>query len=92
MSTNELKEAINKLFDSTVNDSILEIPNSKDKLFTANSDFWHLNACINQPNNFDAYCTGYLDAAKLLARIVIFSGRRMDTLIYPIALSIQTLC
>lgn len=65
-------------------DNSLEYPNSKDKLFTSSGDLWIYNACIDKFNGINAYAEGYLEAAKLLARIVIYSQSKMDTLVYPI--------
>ena len=77
-----LEEAARSLIDS-ITYYVPEFPDSKDKLFVSCHDFWELNACIYKSENLDAYADGYLDAAKLLSRIVIHSGRGMDTLIYP---------
>ena len=79
----ELQFAAQILYESTIDESF-EYPNSKDKLFADNKDFWQLNACIDKFNGIAAYASGYLEAAKLLARIVIYAQRHMDTLVYPI--------
>jgi hypothetical protein len=79
----KLEEAARLLYSSITSEAS-EYPNSKDKLFTSQKDSWHLNACISSYDKIGPYTAGYLDAAKLLARIVIFSGRGMDTLVYPI--------
>jgi hypothetical protein len=82
-SHEELEKAARALCFSII-DSSFEYPNSKDKLFVDSSYLWSLNACIDKFNGINAYATGYLDAAKLLARIVIYSRSKMDTLVYPI--------
>lgn len=62
----------------------MDLPNSKDKLFTDDKDYWHLNACISSFDKTAAYSIGYLKAAQLISRIVIYSGQQPDTLLYPI--------
>lgn len=79
----ELEKAARALCYSII-DSSFEHPNSKDKLFVDSREMWPLNACVDKFNGINAYAAGYLDAAKLLARIVIYSRSKMDTLVYPI--------
>lgn len=79
----EIRDAANTIWD-TIYDNEFAYPNSKDVLFSGNKDCWKLNACISSYDSAGAYALGYLNAAKLLARIVIFSERSMDTLVYPI--------
>lgn len=83
MDFKDLEIAAQKLYLSTL-ESDFEYPNSKDKLFVESRDDWRLNACITKFGADETYIAGYLDAAKLLARVVIFSQSHMDTLVYPI--------
>jgi len=69
----ELQQAAIALCRS-IADTSFAYPEGKDKLFSANKDFWRFNACIDKFYSADIYAFGYLNAAKLLARIVIFSG------------------
>lgn len=82
-TADELRDAANTIWDAICNNDF-EYPNSKDTLFSGNRYYWKLNACIGGHDSADAYVCGYANAAKLLARIVICSGRGMDTLVYPI--------
>jgi hypothetical protein len=79
----DLKAVASRLY-ALLNEGNSDFPNSADQLFVAGKTSWHLNACIDQFGHTDAYADGYLHAAKLLARIVIYSERGMDTLVYPI--------
>lgn len=83
MDSKDLELAAQMLLTSTF-DTNLENPNSEDRLFVHSKDYWHLNACITKFDGDHSYISGYLKAAKLLARIVIFSASYMDTLVYPI--------
>ncbi|MDF1685871.1 MAG: hypothetical protein ACJAXQ_000240 [Parvibaculaceae bacterium] len=59
-------------------------PHRIDKLFSGSEMAEHLNVCIHKSDGVNAYASGYLSAAKLLARIVIYSGHGLDTVVYPI--------
>ncbi len=82
-SIDKLSDAAKTLLRDLIS-SPSDYPNSKDKLFVDCQELWPLNACIHKFDGIDAYAIGYLNAAKLLARIVIYSQSRMDTLVYPI--------
>ncbi len=59
-------------------------PQKGDRLFGADSDWWH-NACPNYAwNPWHAYSTGYRCAADILVAFIDSSGREQDTLVYPI--------
>ncbi len=60
-------------------------PIAGDKLFAPDTDWWH-NACLNfASNKWDAYATGYKEAADIIVERVVDTHRGMDTLIYPVA-------
>ena len=58
-------------------------PRKDDKLFGIGADL-QTNACIAQWDIKDAYCMGYRAAAFSLAEEVCETGKKQDTLIYPI--------
>ncbi len=84
MKEDDLSGAAKLLFNAIYSHGALELPDSKDRLFGSESEFWQFNACISAHKTTHAYATGYLDAAKLLARLVIYSQKGVDTLVYPI--------
>ncbi len=60
-------------------------PITGDKLFATNADWWH-NACLNYTcNKWDAYATGYKDAADIIVARVVETHQGMDNLVYPVA-------
>lgn len=84
MKYEELRDAALKLQESIIEEPD-SYPNSKDKLFTDVREYWQYNACVDKLNGIQPYAAGYLDAAKLLSRIIIYSQRGMDTMLYPLA-------
>lgn len=59
-------------------------PSAKDKLFTADGDAFS-QACLNfTRHDWSLYATGYKDAADILVREALRTGRSQDLLVYPI--------
>jgi hypothetical protein len=60
-------------------------PRASDQLFGFSDDWWN-NACINFTfDTWDLYASGYLQAAKRLAKSVVDSHRSPDAIVYPMA-------
>jgi len=71
------------MFDPEVDlDSL--VPGAKDKLFKTDGDAFS-NACVNfTRKDWSLYAMGYKDAADILVRKALETGRHQDFLVYPI--------
>jgi|SRR6266853_4975756 len=60
-------------------------PQTGDKLFISDTDWWH-NACLSfARDKWDLYATGYKDAADIIVNRIIETRQGMDFLVYPVA-------
>ena len=59
-------------------------PQTGDKLFTRESDWWH-NACLGfASDKWSLYAIGYKDAADIIVERVIDTRHGMDLLVFPV--------
>ena len=60
------------------------LPESSDKLFTTEGDWWN-NACLNYlPDGWGLYAIGYKDAADILVKYVETERMHQDSLVFPV--------
>ena len=83
MDEKELRHAAWVIMES-INVATDDLPSAEDRLFVSDTENRQFNACLDEYGDDHAYRTGFEDAAKILARVALFSTNQIDALVYPI--------